>query len=93
MSPTGTVPVWASKTHGSAVEEVGGVPHPTVVDHRPSAARPPGETGRPAAPERRRVISVSPVRLLSWMDRSHRIGRMTRGQSPPPVMSLANDDT
>ena len=63
------------KTHGSVVEEVGGVPHPTVVDHRPSAARPSGETGRLAAPERRCVILLPPVRLLSWMDRSHRIGR------------------
>ena len=43
--------------------------------HGPSVARPSGETGRPAAPERRRVIFVSPIRLLSWMDRSHRIGR------------------
>ena len=43
--------------------------------HGPSAARPSGETGRPAAPERRCVIFVSPIRLLSWMDRSHRIGR------------------
>ena len=41
----------------------------------PSAARPFGETGRPATPERRCVISVSPIRLLSWMDRLHRIGR------------------
>ena len=63
------------KTHGSVVEEGGGVPPPTVVDHRPSAARPSGETGRPATPERRCVISVSPIRLLSWMDRLHRIGR------------------
>ena len=64
-----------SKTHGSAVEEIGGVPYPTVVDHRPSAGRPSGETGCPAAPERRCVIFVSPIRLLSWMDRLHRIGR------------------
>ena len=43
--------------------------------HGPSAARPSGETGRPAAPERRCVILLPPIRLLSWMDRLHRIGR------------------
>ena len=64
-----------SKTRGSAVEEIGGVPYPTVVDDGPSAARPSGETGRLAAPERRCVILLSPIRLLSWMDRLHRIGR------------------
>ena len=41
----------------------------------PSAARPFGETGRPATPERRCVILLPPIRLLSWMDRLHRIGR------------------
>ena len=44
-------------------------------DPRPSAARPSGETGRPAAPATRCVILLPPIRLLSWMDRLHRIGR------------------
>ena len=43
--------------------------------HGLSEARPSGETRRPAAPERRCVISVPPIRLLLWMDRLHRIGR------------------
>ena len=82
-----------SKTRGSAVEEFGGVPYPTVVDHRPSVARPSGETGRPAARERRRVISVTPIRLyirvpgvFAWRScssgRRNRAGNANRNLGP-----------
>ena len=82
-----------SKTHGGDGEEVGGVPPSTAVDHRPSAARPSGETGRPAASERRRVISVSLIRLyirvpsvFAWRScssgRRNRAGNANRNLGP-----------
>ena len=61
--------------------------------HGPSAARPSGEAERPAAPERRRVIFVSPIRLyirvpgvFAWRScssgRRNRAGNANRNLGP-----------